>query len=288
MSTYYRIPEMARQYTDYDMIRMHTELPDFPDFRTRLLYTFLNKTGISANFSELYAFVTSLVQLGLDTHDLVPAESVSGGRSVTRSRQLKVLAGAYFSSRFYHLLSQAGQIDIIRQLSHAVCEVNRLKMNLYMRMKQVKLTAEEYMRQSVNIKMQLYLTFTRQLEEKHAAFWPDILYGFTRCEVLLQEIFRSETLQNFRCGWAFWHVFQSGTSEERKQLLGESTEIGKLRAIVLKYNSTSELYRMLEEQLAQVFAKIRELGTDKLAKELLQIGEPFLRFLSKPKVLEEI
>jgi heptaprenyl diphosphate synthase len=106
--------------------------------------------------------------------------------------------------------------------------------------------------------------------------------------VLLQEIFRSETLQNFRCGWAFWHVFQSGTSEERKQLLGESTEIGKLRAIVLKYNSTSELYRMLEEQLAQVFAKIRELGTDKLAKELLQIGEPFLRFLSKPKVLEEI
>jgi heptaprenyl diphosphate synthase len=286
--TTYRIPEMIKRYTDYDMIQNHTELPEFPDFRTRLLYAFLNKNRLFTHRSELYSFVTSLVQLGLDTHDMVPVSDDRKEKLAARSRQLKVLAGDYFSSRFYHLLSQAGQIEVIRQLSAAICEVNRLKMNLYLLMKQVKLTAEEYISQTVDIKMQLYLSFTHLLEEMYASVWPEILRGFTRCEVLAQEIFRSETLENFRCSWAYWHVLQSGTKDEIRQLIGEETESGKLKSILMKYNVTAQLYQMLEEQLASLIAKINQLGSEKLIKELLQIGEPLLRYVSRPKVLEEI
>ena len=59
-----------------------------------------------------------------------------------RSRQLKVLAGDYYNSRFYHLLSHIGRIDIIRLVSGAISEVNRMKMNFYERFKAMKLTAD--------------------------------------------------------------------------------------------------------------------------------------------------
>ena len=66
----YRIPEIAKQYTEYDMIQIHTDLPDFPEFRTRLLFAFLNGNSKLSSSSELYTLATSLVQLGLDTHDI--------------------------------------------------------------------------------------------------------------------------------------------------------------------------------------------------------------------------
>jgi heptaprenyl diphosphate synthase len=269
------------------MILNHTELPDFPEFRTRLLYAFLNRSRLFANFSELYSLTASLVQLGLDTHDLVPDVTERKEKSAARSRQLKVLAGDYFSSRFYHLLSQAGQIEMIQQLSAAICEVNRLKMNLYLLMKQAKLTADEYINQTVRIKMQLYLAFADLLEEVGSSCWAEILHGFTCCEVYVQEIFRCETLHNFRQGWGFWQLRQCASQEEHDQL-GSEAEAGKLRLILLKYNITAHLYQSLEEQWKNVTALIHRLGSDKLAKELLAIGEPFLRYMTRPKVLEEI
>ncbi|MDT2191702.1 heptaprenyl diphosphate synthase component 1 [Paenibacillus larvae] len=67
----YRIPEIAKKYTEYDMIQKHTNLPEFPEFRTRLLYAFLNGDSNLTSSGELFTLVTSLVQIGLDTHDLV-------------------------------------------------------------------------------------------------------------------------------------------------------------------------------------------------------------------------
>ena len=53
------------------MIQAHTELPEFPDTRTRLLFTFLSNQRTPLLHSELYALVVSLVQLGMDTHDMI-------------------------------------------------------------------------------------------------------------------------------------------------------------------------------------------------------------------------
>jgi len=286
--TDYRIAEMAQQYLRYDMIEHHTELPDFPHYRTRLLHAFLSKGSRVEAFSELYALVTSIVQMGLDTHDLVPETNREKENKATRGRQLKVLAGDYFSSRFYHLLSQAGQIETIRQLSASICEVNRMKLNFYLLMKQVKMTAEDYIRHSVDIKMQLFLSFSHLMEGIFSSYWPELLRGFTRCEVLLQEISRAQSTEGLRGSWGFWHVLQKGTKDERKQLLGEETESGKLQTLWLKYNITTQLYSMLEEQLRQVQSKINQLGSERIVQELRQVLEPFLRYLSAPKVMEEI
>lgn len=284
----YRIPEIAKKYTEYDMIQKHTELPDFPEYRTRLLFAFLNKHDRLKSSSELYALVTSLVQLGLDTHDMVTVTNDAKEKKAARSRQLKVLAGDYFSSRFYHLLSQAGQIELIRVLSGAICEVNRLKMNLYMMMKQLKVTAEDYIQQSVAIRSRLFLSFASMMEEMYHKVWPDVLDSFTRCEVLFEELFRVESMDHFRGSWGYWHILQNGTKEERKLLQEGNADVNKLRMLILKHNIPAQLYALLEGAVTALHAKAGQIGSDKLTDELLQFSEPFARLLNKPKALEEI
>ncbi|MBD2861308.1 MULTISPECIES: heptaprenyl diphosphate synthase component 1 [Paenibacillus] len=284
----YSIADATKPYTDYDMIRDHTELPEFPNFRTQLLYTFLRKQSSYADQSELYSIVVSLAQLGLDTHDLVSETNERKEKKEARSRQMKVLAGDYFSSRFYHLLSQAGQVEMTRGIAAAICEVNRLKMNLYSRMRQWKMTTDEYMRFSVDIRMQLYLTFSKALEGLKPNSWHDMLHGYTQCEVLLNELGRIERERDFRCGWAFWHLLQIGTKEERKQLQNGDTDPGKLRSLLHKYNVKATLFQMLETQFKLLSDKIRQFDSEKLVGELYQIGEPFARALTAPRVLEEV
>ncbi|MDF2658461.1 MAG: heptaprenyl diphosphate synthase component I-like protein [Paenibacillus sp.] len=284
----YSIADATKPYTDYDMIRDHTELPEFPNFRTQLLYTFLRKQSSYADQSELYSIVVSLAQLGLDTHDLVSETNERKEKKEARSRQMKVLAGDYFSSRFYHLLSQAGQVEMTRGIAAAICEVNRLKMNLYSRMRQWKMTTDEYMRFSVDIRMQLYLTFSKALEGLKPNSWHDMLQGYTQCEVLLNELGRIERERDFRCGWAFWHLLQIGTKEERKQLQNGDTDPGKLRSLLHKYNVKATLFQMLETQFKLLSDKIRQFDSEKLVGELYQIGEPFARALTAPRVLEEV
>lgn len=285
----YRISEIAKQYTEYDMIQMHTDLPDFPELRTRLLFAFLNANTHLSPKSELFTLATSLVQLGLDTHDLVTASNELKEKRASRSRQLKVLAGDYFSARFYHLLASAGQIDMIKQLSNAICEVNRLKMNVYMKMKQLKLTAEDYIHLSVEIKSQLFLSFSQVMSETYNRVWPEILRNYMRSEFLFEEINRMESAASFKGSWGYWHINQIGTRDERKQMQAVEDEPVRIRTLLHKYNVSSQLYEMLRAQTKQLQESIQQLQSSKLQSELFHMGEPFLRFAGdQPRVLEEI
>ncbi|WP_409346602.1 heptaprenyl diphosphate synthase component 1 [Paenibacillus sp. MBLB4367] len=285
--TTFRIHEMAKPYIDYDMIRIHTELPDFPELRTRLLFAFLGSSGTNADNREVYALATSLVQMGLDTHDMVPITNVAKEKAEARSRQLKVLAGDYFSSRFYQLLAQAGQIEMIRLLSQAVCEVNRMKMNFYNLVKQLKMTAEEYLLQSTSIRSQLFLSFTRGMEGLGQKLWPDILISFTRCELISNELARLDSLQNIRGSWAYWHIMQAGTREDKKILQAEESDLSRTKAILHKYNISSQLYHMLDTQVKSLWEQIRQLDSEKFGEELFKIVEPFASYLNRQKVLLE-
>ncbi len=198
-----------------------------------------------------------------------------------------MLAGDYFSSRFYQLLSQAGHIEVTNHLAAAICEVNRLKMTLYTLMRQWKVTADEYIQFTVHIRSQLYLTFTRLLEGVYSKKWPDILLGFTRCEIIYDEIRNLDANRGLNKGWAFWHILHNGTKEERKQLQSGDADPGKLRNLLLKYNVKAQLLQMLDVQFRQLTDKIRQFDSDKLANELYRIGEPFLRYLSAPRAMEE-
>ncbi|MBN2984314.1 heptaprenyl diphosphate synthase component 1 [Cohnella algarum] len=274
-----RLAQMAGKYMEYDMIQIHTELPEFPEARIRLLHAMLAYQAESAQHRELLAIVTSLAQMGLDTHDLVENESAAerGGLLVMRARQLKVLAGDYFSGRFYHLLAQAGQVDMIRRIGDAICELNRIKIGFYAKMRQMKLNAEEYLTHGAELKSGLFLSFNHLMTGLYERLWPEIMDRFSRCELLLQELGKLEKPTDLSGSWGFWHVLEEGADEDRRALEEKREDAGLLRQLMVKYSVSEKLSGMLHQTAMQLQSLLARMPSDKLAQELAPLVAPFFR-----------
>ncbi|KOP63843.1 heptaprenyl diphosphate synthase [Bacillus sp. FJAT-18019] len=273
----YRVPELAEKYTQYDMIQKHTDLPEFPDARVHLLYIFLKDSGKNiAGHEELYALVTSLVQLGLDTHESIDITEGNQGEAMMRSRQLKVLAGDYFSSRFYQLLAHKGEIAVISLLGKAVSDVNVMKMRLYGKMKKTLLPSEEYLRLTVQLNMQLFLSFTPLLEVSVQETWEKLLKEFTACETIVQEMERCAAPEIGRCGYAYWHLIESGSEEERNLLVSKKTDMKDWRKLILKHKASEKLLDKLRDSVNAIQQLLANRG-DSSCNGML---DPFLKRLS--------
>jgi heptaprenyl diphosphate synthase len=260
----YAIPDIARKYVEYDMIQKHTELPDMAEPRLRMLYAFLSEQNRLAQYGELYALVVSLVQIGLDTHDLIDTSEEKRSEPEMRARQLKVLAGDYFSARFYQLLAQAGQVGMIAKISHAVCEVNRQKVSLYMRMRQLRLLADDYLTAMIDLRGELFLLFAKVMDAEPALLWPEVVAGVSRLETLAAEIKHSADPAAFEQSWAFWHVLQEGSDEDRKRLAAGALQPDYIAGLHRKY----KIEQLLAAKLAQAAEAVKTLA-DKLSSEAL-------------------
>ncbi|WP_336786770.1 heptaprenyl diphosphate synthase component 1 [Paenibacillus sp. MMO-177] len=271
----YRINELASKYVEYDMIKTYTELPAFPDPRLRLLHAVLSEHGTLAPQSELYSLVVSLVQLGMDTHDLIDTEETRRSETEMRSRQLKVLAGDYFSSRFYQLLSQAGQIGMVSKISAAVCEVNRLKMDLYTKMQQSQLKAEEYLNKLTELKGEMFQLFSGMMEGSFVKLWPEMLQDVSRCETVLDEMNRFDSPSRFYQSWAYWHVMQEGTPEEQ-QGLSRNTEHSFIYDLRGKYELHGRLVSKLKTAADSLRGTAAKLESEQLKKVIQELADSFL------------
>ncbi|MFD0958811.1 heptaprenyl diphosphate synthase component 1 [Paenibacillus chungangensis] len=275
----YRIPEIAEKYMKYDMIQSFTELPPLSEPRLRILHAALNGQLTTAKHSELFTLVTSLVQVGLDTHDLIDTDGQRRSEREMRSRQLNVLAGDYFSSRFYQLLAQAGQIEMIARISGAVSEVNRLKVTLYTKMRSLKVTAEDYYSQAVRIKSGLFHHFADLLEGSVSRLWPELLNKLSSCEVALDEMRRTESWERFRSSWGYWYIIQVGTDEERYKLTSASMENRYLQGLVEKYGIHSQLLQLLKQSGQEVKTIVNRMESERLVDEMSRIVDHMLNTL---------
>lgn len=265
----YRIPQLAKPYTDYDMIQRHTELPPFSDGRGHLLYIFLGH-GRSAGFQsgELFTLVTGLVQLGLDTHESIDRYHDEPGGDMMRSRQLKVLAGDYFSSWFYHLLAKHEQIEMVGILSTAIADCNVMKATLYGKMKEMLFTAEQYLKHTVQLNMRLFLSFTPMIEEPLRDCWEKLLVEFSQCETVTQELRRGADPVSALQGYCYWKVLESATEEER-QLLGEQElDIRDWKKLKLRSKCDALLTDKLHASLGSIQGLLQGIKDEELISEL--------------------
>jgi len=276
--TKYRVEQLAHRFMQHDMISMHTELPEFPSGRIRLLHAVLSHQPAAASNRELLSVVTSLVQVGLDTHDLVENGAVEKqGLPSMRAQQLKVLAGDYFSSRFYYLLSQSGQIEAVRRLSEAICDLNQLKMKIYTGMKQLRLSAEEYLQYKAQIASGLLLSFTGFMQGLYQRLWPEAVNLFSKCEVLLQELKNTEKSEKLSVSWGFWHILQTGSEDDRRTLAENHEDHNLLRHFLDQYSVKEKLSCMLRESAMQLWETAEHFPSDKLVRELRLLIDPFFK-----------
>lgn len=276
-----RITELARKYVEYDMISTHTELPDFPVPRVHLLYTFLtDREGSSQKSAENCALAAFLVQSGMDTHDLIDLGRGEQKESKMRSRQLKVLAGDYFSSVFYALLAGAGEIDMVSAMSSAICEVNTLKVKLYTKLKQVLLSAEDYLKESTQVKMSLFLAFSGLMDKSKQNIWRLLLTELSRCEVVLDEMKHSLSIPDQHRGYAYLHILETGTSEDKELLRRHPVGEREWGSMLVKYKVKEQLTGILQQSVERVQMLSQECRGDKLRAEVTAMLEPFQAALS--------
>lgn len=278
----YRVPELAKKYLNYDMIQNHTELPAFPDARVHLLYIFLQHSGRdAAERDELYALVASLVQVGLDTHESIDTTAGNQGETMMRSRQLKVLAGDYFSSRFYHLLAQTGDIEAVAMLSKAVSDVNVMKMKLYGKMKDMLLSAEEYLRHMVQLNMQLFLSFTPLIDSSYRGTWKTMLSELTQCETIVRELDRAISPEEGKNGYGYWYLLEQISEEEKKLLTPKKLDSRDWKKLMLKYKTADNLLDKLRSSVSAVQSMMPVLSIEGASAQIEQILEPFVQRLSR-------
>ncbi|WP_391121718.1 heptaprenyl diphosphate synthase component 1 [Psychrobacillus sp. L3] len=78
------------------------------------------------NSVEVSAIAVSLIFSALAAHDLVKEENATA-----KSQQLQVLAGDYYSGRYYQLLASENKIDLIQLLSNSVAIITEHKSRFY-------------------------------------------------------------------------------------------------------------------------------------------------------------
>ena len=273
----YRIPQLAKPYTDYDMIQRHAELPPFADVRGHLLYIFLNH-GVSGpqHNGELYTLVTTLIQLGLDTHEVIDRSNGETDKLIMRSRQLKVLAGDYFSSWFYQLLAKHEQIEMVGILSKAIAELNVMKANLYNKMRGMLLSAEQYLRHTVQLNMQLFLSFTPMIEESIAELWQSLLSEFSHCETVAMELRRSGEPDSAIDGYCYWYLLNTVTEDEKHILQDRNIDLKDWKKLTMKYKCDSLLKDKLHQSVETIQGILQGVKDENLIKELSAALDRFL------------
>lgn len=284
-----QIVQLTRKYTEHDMLSLYAELPVFPEARIRLLAACLNTYGLEQEQHELYATVVALVQMGLDTHDRIDTNTSQLSERAMRARQLNVLGGDYYSSRFYNLLAQAGKVSMVRKLSEAVCEVNRLKMNFYSQQQQERMSPEHFIAYIASIKSELFRGFDEMMGEPLSSQWNDLLATVSRCETIHEEWLRARKLQ--LNSWGYWYIVQEGSIEDR-QLLLDSADSGIAQQagieLASRYRIPVLLGEMLAQQVKQFKTAIAHLTNSQCAGELDSIADSFLQSLAEPVMHSEM
>lgn len=273
----YRVPNLAKKYTDYDMIQRHTELPTFPNSRVQLLYTFLNQgQRHSVEDSELFSLVTALVQMGLDTHEMIDVQEENLGEQDMRSRQLKVLGGDFFSSRFYQLLAQAGQISVIASLSDGICRLNERKMNLYDRLKKGQVSSEEYVQESVQLKKQLFLSFHNMISEDEAELYDQFLASFSLLDTLVDELEAAKDVERSKSRFAYLHVYENENSDVRSTLAKGMLIQSEWNELISKHRTIEVLTKKIEQSVLSVQGLLEnQLHDHVLREDLKTLLEPY-------------
>ncbi|SDJ67367.1 heptaprenyl diphosphate synthase component 1 [Sediminibacillus albus] len=126
------IREAIENKIQHSYLEKYIQKPVIDDDKLCILSSIIKNTPYSDTKKKNYIITVMLVQIALDTHDLVSKQEEKDEPDRTKKqRQLTVLAGDYYSGLYYYFLSQLDDISMIHTLASAIKEINELKMTVY-------------------------------------------------------------------------------------------------------------------------------------------------------------
>lgn len=207
------IVERIGRMVSQPYVMQYVDLPSIAENRLAMLYFFLSKNGVEAERAKVFCVATGLVQMGIDTHELVKLR-YENTLVAERNRQLSVLAGDFFSSQYYQLLAQAGEVEVIRILASAIATIHEAKMELYMLEKENRLTGERYLSLRKTIDTALYVGFVCRYaygwEER--SFWTALFEQTSTVEGMIGEWEQIKWQQQVPFGFARYLLQNPGST----------------------------------------------------------------------------
>lgn len=126
------IKELLTYKIKHTYLEKYIEQPVIDEGKLMALSMIVNHTSLPIETKKQYVITIMLVQMALDTHDLVQITNDNHENETTIvSRQLTVLAGDYYSGLYYLLLAEIKDVNLIHTLAVTIKEINEYKMKLY-------------------------------------------------------------------------------------------------------------------------------------------------------------
>ncbi|WP_147533790.1 heptaprenyl diphosphate synthase component 1 [Bacillus marasmi] len=120
--------ELVGQRAFHPFLIKNIQTPFFDEDKILLLLSMFDQLNLPDYEKQTYITATLLIQLALDTHDQVQIDSIEDD---LKGQQLTVLAGDYFSGLYYKHLASVNNIQLIRELSNSIKEINEQKIFLH-------------------------------------------------------------------------------------------------------------------------------------------------------------
>lgn len=121
--------ERIENHVFHPYLRQFIVSPDVDEDKILILVSILEQIDLSPCEKDTFIIAIMLMQVALDTHDLVSTELTD--ESGMKVRQLTVLAGDYYSGLYYKYLAGIGDIQMIKMLSEGVKNINEQKVFVY-------------------------------------------------------------------------------------------------------------------------------------------------------------
>jgi len=231
-------------YVRHRTLRRHTGEPELRDDRLFfLLLPFLNGDQWNEEHDKS-AISVAIIYSALAAHDQIKEINAS-----SKSQQLTVLAGDYYSGLYYQMLARLSNVDLIRSLSNGIIDISERKASVY---DDVKLSFEGWMNTLQTIE-------SLSIEQYYDHYGFEQYQPFVRRGMLIHRISHELELADQRKVTRFQESLANseqtfGFSHNWLELLNQ--ELAKQKALMMDEISHSHL---LHNSIQQFLVEMYEL-----------------------------
>ncbi|WP_230087913.1 heptaprenyl diphosphate synthase component 1 [Alicyclobacillus mali (ex Roth et al. 2021)] len=201
-----RVTRCAKAHMDHDYLAKRKVRQAVSPFHFDLGYAILQSAAVPESEAERVLTAVLLLEQGLSIHDEIDEWGAE-------QQGLVVLAGDYDSSKYYLILAELGDRQLMHELCEAVVRINEAKMDLLMAS---PLSLDVYMERMSTIEAELLRALVRHYHPNSGAWMAQV-----------DEAVRNHIL----AGGARVRVFTRGTvsSRAREGLLFSAKDAARLR-----------------------------------------------------------
>lgn len=252
IDTVAEIKEQLQLELNHPYVKRFIHHPIIDEDKILYLCSFLQHISVEEEQLKVYVVSVMLVQIALDTHDLVSTNPVKNDHQLLQERQLTVLAGLYYSSLYYYYLSKNGSLQLMNETATAIKNINVEKMKYYKRQFQ---SVDDMMRSLFIIETALIESVCSHFKEEewkllltHAAFVKRLIHE----KMVYTNYGTSKLFDQLKC------CLSIHTNDEHQHMI-ETVEkyINESRQTIERLNSSLHFNEKLKLNLDQL---IRSTG----------------------------